>query len=280
MRVDGHQLILSDALDTVAGWPVAAAVGVRDAARVLATTGPDGQAFRWASVTKMLTATAVLVAVEEGIVDLDAPAGPPGSTLRHLLAHASGLSRDSDRVQAPPATRRVYSNRGIDVAAEALEAAAGMTFGEYLRAGVLEPLGMSATVLEGSPASGASGPLRDLLRFGGELMAPTLLSPATLAAATSVAFPGLDGVLPGFGHQSPNDWGLGFEIRSHKSPHWTGAANSPSTFGHFGLSGAFLWVDPAAGVACAGVAAEDFGPWAAAAWPALADAVLSACPPA
>ena len=62
--------------------------------------------------------------------------------------------------------------------------------------------------------------------------------------ATDVQFPGLSGVLPGFGSQRPNDWGLGFEIRDGKTPHWTGSANSGRTFGHFGQSGTFLWVDP------------------------------------
>jgi CubicO group peptidase (beta-lactamase class C family) len=93
--------------------------------------------------------------------------------------------------------------------------------------------------------------------------------------ATTVAFPGLDGVLPGFGRQRPNDWGLGFELRDAKSPHWTGATNSTATFGHFGRSGTFLWVDPVAGLACACVTNRDFGPWAAEAWPILSDAVVA-----
>jgi CubicO group peptidase (beta-lactamase class C family) len=89
-----------------------------------------------------------------------------------------------------------------------------------------------------------------------------------------VAFPGLVGVLPGFGRQDPNDWGLGPELRDHKSPHWTGSHNSPRTFGHFGQAGGFLWVDPEAGLACACLTDRPFGPWAAEAWPALADDVL------
>ena len=134
---------------------------------------------------------------------------------------------------------------------------------------------MAATELDGSPASGAIGPLVDLLSLGRELLAPTLIAAATMAEATSVAFPHLAGVLPGFGRQDPNDWGLGLELRDHKRPHWTGPANSPRTFGHFGQSGAFLWVDPAAGLACASLADRDFGPWAAEAWPRLSDAVLA-----
>ena len=99
------------------------------------------------------------------------------------------------------------------------------------------------------------------------MQAPTLLAPQLFAEASQVAYPGLDGVVPGFGMQRPNDWGLGFELRDGKAPHWTGQANSPATFGHFGRSGTFLWVDPAAGLACAAVTDRDFGPWAAEAWP-------------
>jgi CubicO group peptidase (beta-lactamase class C family) len=217
-----------------------------------------------------------MVAVEEGIVSLQDPVGPPGSTLSHVLAHASGLPFEGDRPVAPPAQRRVYSNRGIELAAAHLENAAGMPFAEYLSAGVLEPLSMGKTVLHGSPAHGARGPLSDLLALAGELLAPNLVSPATLRTTTSVAWPGLAGVLPGFGRQDPCDWGLGPEIRGHKTPHWTGDTNSPETFGHFGQSGSFLWVDPVAGLALAGLSSTDFGPWAKDAWPALSDAVLAA----
>jgi CubicO group peptidase (beta-lactamase class C family) len=90
-----------------------------------------------------------------------------------------------------------------------------------------------------------------------------------------VQFPGLVGVLPGFGRQEPNDWGLGFELRDAKSPHWTGSRNSPATFGHFGRSGTFLWVDPDAGLALACLTDLAFGDWASDAWPRLADDVLA-----
>ena len=69
-----------------------------------------------------------------------------------------------------------------------------------------------------SPASGARGPVRDLLAVAGELLSPRLVAPATLAVATAVAFAGLPGVLPGFGRYDPCDWGLGFEIRDAKAP--------------------------------------------------------------
>jgi CubicO group peptidase (beta-lactamase class C family) len=220
----------------------------------------------------------VLVAVEEGAVDWDTPAGPEGSTVRHLAAHASGLSFSDGVVQARPATRRIYSNVGFEVLGETIAAAAGMPFEQYLHEAVLVPLGMADTQLKGSPAAGAVATVDDLARFAAELQAPTLVHPATLQEATAVAFPGLDGVLPGFGRQKPNDWGLGFEIRDGKSPHWTGANSSPRTFGHFGQSGTFLWVDPDAGAACVVLTDRNFGPWAAEAWPAFTDGVLAALP--
>ena len=263
-----------EALRQIDAWGAPrAAVGVVSAEREVARHG-DPAPMPWASVTKLATALAALVAAEEGVVELDEAAGPPGSTVRHLLAHASGLAPDERKPLARPGERRIYSNAGFEVLAEMVAAAAEMPFGEYLCAGVLEPLGLAAA-LEGSPASGMRGALGDLLRLGRELLAPTLVAPETLAEATAVQFPGLGGVLPGFGRQDPNDWGLGFELRDEKCPHWTGERNSARTFGHFGRSGTFLWVDPEAGVACACLTEREFGDWAQDAWPRLSDAVLA-----
>jgi len=138
---------------------------------------------------------------------------------------------------------------------------------------VLEPLDMTAE-LRGSPAADLHGTLDDLLILAGELQRPSLIAPETLAEATTVQFPGLAGVLPEFGRMDPNDWGLGFELRDAKHPHWTGSRNSPRTFGHFGGSGTFLWVDPDAGLALGVLTNLEFGDWAKEAWPRLSDAVL------
>jgi CubicO group peptidase (beta-lactamase class C family) len=265
------------ALRLIDDWDVpTAAAGVVDTTGVVAQRGSIGQPMRLASVTKLLVAYAMLVALEEGTIELDEPAGPPGATVRHLLAHASGLDFDSDRVVAPVGRRRIYSNTGFEAAAGVLERTSGMSWAAYVHEAVCAPLGMTATALGGSPASGAAGPLDDLLRFGRELLAPTLITPRTLGEATAVQFPGLPGMLPGVGSFAENDWGLGFERRDGKSPHWTGTRNSPATFGHFGATGTFLWVDPPAGVAMASVSGRDFDRWALDAWPALSDAVLAA----
>src|SRR5437016_7127486 len=263
------------ALEAIDRWGArtAAACVVR-ADGPAAEHGPRDVALRWASVTKLLTGLAILVALEEGTVDLDEPAGPPGgSTLRHLLAHASGLPIDGEEPIAEPGRRRIYSNTGIELAARLLEQRAEMPFADYFAQAVVEPLGLSGR-LAGSPAHGYRGQLGDLLAVGRELLQPTLVAPETLDEATTVQFPGLDGVLPGLGRMEPNDWGLTFELRDAKSPHWTGSRNSERTFGHFGASGTFLWVDPDAGVACGVLTDQPFGDWAREAWPAFSDAVL------
>lgn len=268
-----------ESLRIIENWPVttAAAGLVRADGTVAGVHGPADHRFGLASVTKPLAAYAVLVAIEEGAVELDEPAGPEGSTVRHLLAHTSGLAFDGHRMMAKPGERRLYSNAGFEVLGDHIAKAADIPFPEYLRQAVLEPLGMASTQLDGtgSPAKDGVSTLADLLRFAAELQAPRLLAPQTVADATAVAFPGVKGVLPGYGHQSPNDWGLGFEIRDGKSPHWTGASSSPRTFGHFGQAGTFLWVDPDAQTACVALTDRAFGPWAIEAWPAFTDAVLS-----
>lgn len=132
-------------LDQLTAWPVqTAAAAVVDADGILDSCGPD-TLFAWASVTKLLTALTVLESVQRAVVDLDEPAGPPGSTVRHLLANASGIAPDDDATLARPGRRRSYSNRGFEVLAE------------------------------------------------------------FVAEAARPAFPGLAGVLPGFGRQDPND---------------------------------------------------------------------------
>ena len=264
-----------EALRAIDGWGArVAAAGVVAAGGDVATHGSVDVELPWASVTKLLTGLALLVALEEGTVDLDEPAGPPGATLRHLLAHASGLPVDGVEPIARPGRRRIYSNTGIELAAAHLERSAGMPFDRYFAHAVADPLGLCGR-LAGSPAHGYHGPLLDLLALGRELLAPSLVAPETLADATAVQFPGLSGVLPGLGRMEPNDWGLAFELRDAKSPHWTGSRNSQRTFGHFGASGTFLWVDPDAGLACGVLTDRPFGEWAREAWPAVSDAVLA-----
>ena len=264
------------ALAMMDSWPTSAvAIGVLDPRGRVHTRGPATWVTRLASVTKVLFTYALLVAIEEGTLALDDPIGQPGATVRHLLAHAGGYGFDGADPVAKPGTRRIYSNTAFELLGEVLTARSNMPTSAYVRDAVLEPLAMTATDLRGSPAHQAFGDVEDLLRFARELERPTLLDRATLTDATSVQFPGLRGVLPGFGIQNPMDWGLGFELHDRKSPHWMGETASPRAFGHFGGSGTYFMIDPDAHVAIACLTEHEFGPWAVSAWPALNNAILA-----
>ena len=283
-----------DALPVLAGFsfPVAVVASELDAdgrTRTLIEAGEVDEIFPFASVTKPIVAWSALVAVERGLLDLEAPAGAgtargsagagapvlPGATVRHLLAHTSGIAFDSDAVLAAPGTRRIYSNRGIELLGERLEEATATPLETWVETTVLEPLGMSSVLVPGSPAHSGEGSARDLAVFARELAAPRLVGADLAAEATSVAFPGLDGVLPGYGRQAPNDFGLGVEVRGRKHPHWTGSANSPATFGHFGQSGSFIWVDPVARRQAVFLGAQPFRRAHVTQWPELSDQILA-----
>lgn len=267
-----------NAFSVLSEWPVGrVSAGVLRPDGTLEFSGDPRASFDLASVTKPLTALAIMVAVEEGIVSLDEPIGPPGVTMRHLLSHASGLAPDQRRLLTEPNQRRIYSNSGIELAADAVATAADMDFATYLAEAVAEPLGMTATALTGSPAHGASSCVADLMAVAADLLRadPLLLDRATVDEMTSPAFGDLPGILPGYGLQEPNEWGLGVEIRGRKRPHWTGSTNSPRTFGHFGRAGTFIWIDPDARTACVVLTDREFGEWAQTRWPLLSDAVLA-----
>jgi CubicO group peptidase (beta-lactamase class C family) len=237
--------------------------------------GDADRAYDLASVTKLFTAVAVLVAVEEESLALDSEAGPEGATVEHLLAHASGLDFDTTKVIARPGTRRIYSNTGFEALGDALGLATDIPFATYAGEAVVDGLGLAGTAVGGSPAHGWRSTAGDVLALVDQVRRPTLLAPETVARATTVAFPGLSGVLPGVGRFDPLDWGLGFELRDGKAPHWTGTANSPRTAGHFGARGTFAWADPEADVSCVALTDRDFDDWALQAWPKLADLVLT-----
>lgn len=268
---------LERVLATIDGWGADhASAAVVGPDRVLATHGDPGRRSGWASVTKLVTALAVLMAAERGLLDLGDAAGPPGSTVRHLLAHASGLPFEGQATLAAPGTRRIYSNPAFDLLGPLVAGRAGGPFDEVLAGWILGPLGMRSTALVERPSDGLHGPLEDLSALAGEFLRPTLLRSQAFAAATTVAFPGLVGVVPGVGRFDPCDWGLGFELHDGKRPHWMAEANSPATFGHFGGAGTFLWVDPVADLAVVVLTDRGFGPWALDAWPVFSTAVLAA----
>jgi CubicO group peptidase (beta-lactamase class C family) len=261
------------ALRQIESWPVSfVAAGVVTGDARIETEGDASRIVRLASVSKPVAALAVLVAAEEGVVDLDEPAGPPGSTVRHLLAHASGLPFEGREPIAPPGRRRIYSNEGFRALASHLADRAEMPFADYVRAAICEPLGIALDP-SGDPAGGMHASLTDVLTIARELLEPTLVARETFDEMTAVQFPGLSGVLPDYGRFDPLDWGLGVQLNTRPAT-WMGTKASARAFGHFGGSGTFVWVDPARRVTCAALTDREFDEWAKEAWPKLSDAVL------
>ena len=224
----------------------------------------------------------MLVAVEEGIVALDDElpedfAGQSGVALRHLLSHAGGYPFNGTTPISRPERTRTYSNGGIELAAKLVAAASEMDFAEYLELAVFQQLGMANSALRGSAAHGVGSTVDDLVRFLSEVYAPTLLSSQTATAAVSVQYPTLGGILPGVGRYDECPWGLGFEVRGAKTPHWTGSRNAPGTYGHFGGAGTMMWTDRDAQLSLVALTDRPFEQWADGAlrlWPELSDAVL------
>ena len=266
-------------LDLTNEWPVPhVSAAVVRGGEVAVTTGDGARVQRLASISKPMTAWAILVAVEEGVVSLDDPVGQPGCTLRHLLAHAGGYPFEGEEPISPPERTRIYSNSGFSLAARAVEAATDMTFADYLHEALFAPLGMTSSVLRGSAAAGIRSNLVDTCRFVAEVMRPTLIHSSTAADALRTHYPTLAGIVPGVGRYAQCPWGLGFEVRGVKDPHWTGTDNSPRTVGHFGGSGTMFWIDPDVDLALVALADRDFDEWADVAlqvWPELSDAVIA-----
>ena len=270
---------MAAALDLTAGWPVPhVSAAVLRAGEVVATVGDPTRVQRLASISKPMAAWGILVAVEEGIVTLDQPAGQPGCTLRHLLAHAGGYPFEGEQPIAAPEVTRTYSNSGFSLAARTVEDAAGITFADYLHEAVFAPLAMTSSALRGSAATGVRSNLDDTCRFVAEVMRPTLLHESTAADAQRTHYPDLAGMVPGVGRYAQCPWGLGFEVRGDKTPHWTGTTNSPRTVGHFGGAGTMFWVDPERDLALVALADREFDEWSETAlrvWPELSDAVIA-----
>ena len=262
--------------ENLARWPVnRVAAAVVDPDGTVHRHGPTEAPFPLASITKLFTAMAALVAHEEETLPLDEPITAEEATAADLLAHSAGIAPDEPTPMTLPRTRRIYSTAAYDLLAHHIGTRAAIDFPDYLTEAVVEPLGLTATRLDGSAGAGINASVDDLLRLAAAWSTPVLIDESTLARATTPHLPDLPGVLPGFGRQDPNPWGLGPEIRGHKDPHWTSPHNAEATFGHFGQTGTMLWIDPVAGITAVALTDRPFGDWAMEAWPRFATEVLT-----
>jgi CubicO group peptidase (beta-lactamase class C family) len=273
--------------------------------------------FALASLTKPLVAAACMVALEEGLLDLDAHVRD-GFTLRHLLSHCAGLPEAGLRWQEPPefppGTERWYSNGGYVQAARLLEAASGMRAAAYLHEAVLAPLGMDASLglaaadarraarvwqpgrygedelfnserfrRDGPPQGGGFATARAYGRFLSCLLAHgaadggALLAPETADEMLAPQFGPLPGGVSGVGEWAELCWGLGFDVRGRREPHWSGRALSPRSSSHFGASGTLAWIDPERGLGLVVLANRGtYAGWWREPWAALGTAVTAA----
>ena len=258
-------------LDTLKYWPaehIAASVLAPD---VIAEFGDRTRQFRLMSVTKLLTTWAVMVAVEEGIFELDDDLGPERSTVRHLMSHASGVAFGRPVVEKPVEQRRIYSSAGMDIVADKIAAEAGMPFAQYLDEAVLQPLGMTDTYLEGSAGHGGVSTVADVEKFAAEIFDPQLLHADTVDEIFTEQFPELDGVVPGYGMMRPSHWGIGFAMFGGGTPNkparlWFGDNMPADMAGHFGQSGTFMWIHRSTRRAAIVLTDRDFGEWAKPLW--------------
>ena len=256
-------------------FPHPALVGVTGPDVTLAVQGDAQAVMPLASVTKLLTVWGAFIAVERELIDLDEPAGPEGATVLNLLDHTSGLPMEGDRPLAQPGKRRIYSNAGIEALAAHIADAAGMPFADWMLREVTRPLGMERTDVTGRASADARSCIEDLLIFGREVLRPTLIPPALRDLALTVSHPGLRGVVPGYGSFEDCQWGLGFELKGVKSPHWLADSFPPGTAGHFGALGSFLFIDRSRDLAAAFLSGVPFDDEHKRLWPALTEEIAT-----
>lgn len=242
-----------------------ASASLPQSCHLLGTWGDQDKVYPWMSVTKLVTSRTILGAVENGVLDLDQPLShlsgvsePRPVSVADLLAHRSGLDYEKREFTRATHSRRVYSNSGYEILGELLSQRSGVSFTTWVAEMVFSPLGIKRK-MRGSPAWGMHGSLRELLAFAFEAACPRFLSRELFAAWSRSDGMVLPGVVPGYGFHRDNAWGLGCEIRATKDPHWTLPDSSPDTYGHFGQSGSFLWIDPAAHLGAVFLGQEPFG---------------------
>ena len=256
---------------------------------------PERTIYDIASLTKVVaTTTAAMLLVEDGRVELDAPVsrylpaftggGKDAVTMRHLLAHTSGLPAWAPggtlgafvgaELDAAPGERMVYSDVGFVVLWAALEKAAGEPLPGLLERRVYGPLGMASTgfgplddCVRCSPTrTRADGtPVRGIVhdpiarKLGGVAGNAGLFSTAgdlSRFAAMLAGGGALEGVrvlreetVRAFAERQPGaaERALGWETPKSNGTGAAGTTMSRTAFGHTGFTGTSLWVDPERG---------------------------------
>ncbi len=259
------------------------AIAVIDAGGNYHYVGSASGRYAFASVTKLFSTYVVADAVLSGFISfedvIDDPYFDKGDvTLADLMSHASGV-RPVPLECFEPRQKRIYTNEAFQYAGDFLirrlgRQFKGVTVGQLFEEGLGSHL--STTIdIAGSCANSATGTFDDLVKFLAEMRIPTFLDRQMHEFLVTPHCEDLPGILPGWGHYDRNLFGIGYEIKGEKSPHWSGACSSSSTFGHFGQSGTFVFHDPMHSVSVACVTNEAFGPWAKEAYPQMCDEIYA-----
>jgi CubicO group peptidase (beta-lactamase class C family) len=171
------------------------------------------------------------------------------------------MSNDNETLfLAKPEEKRIYSIAGYRVIAKVLENQLSISFPTLVKDLILnncELFDMSPPV---TGDSGLKGTIEGLYKLSKRLLLADIpgISAESLKKSTSNHFGVSLGVVPGIGFYSDNSWGLGFEIKGKKTGHWMPKCASLETFGHFGRSGAFFFVDPLNLIAFSGISRYGF----------------------
>ncbi|MFQ3632006.1 serine hydrolase domain-containing protein [Roseiflexus sp.] len=216
---------------------------------------------------------------------------------------------------APPGSKVEYSNVGYGLLGLIIEEVSRTPFATFMREHVIAPAGLHDTWLappddlfprivhvEGTldpgssterfnsvyarrqthPAGSVLSTARDVARFfqifldNGMCDGRAVLAPATARLMITNQTAGLRGGIEGFMTWNECAWGLGFDLRGNKHPHFSGEYTSPSTFGHTGVSGVFAWADPALDLVCVMLANRTlFSLWHASCWSRFSTAVTA-----
>lgn len=216
----------------------------------------------------------------------------------------------------PVGSKVEYSNVGYGILGLIVEAISGQTFPQYMREQLFEPIGMQRAYLappaecyakivhvagtnepgsrferfnsdfarqQTHPAGHVIGSAQDVARFfqlflaDGQLDQRQIIAPATAQLMRTNQTAGLAGGIEGFMTWDSCAWGLGFDLRGVKQPHFSGEYSSAATFGHTGVAGTFAWADPSRDLICVMLANRMlYNRWNTPHWSRYSTAVIAA----
>jgi CubicO group peptidase (beta-lactamase class C family) len=256
--------VSSHLVDDWPGSPAFVVLRFRDGVIQRVHEGGDLDEVRpWASVSKMAVALAFGVEIDWGFHTHSETVGPRGANFANLLSHSSGLGLEEGNPTVPIATKRVYSNYGVDYAVRAIVGEGSAA--DWLENRVFQPLGMTTTALVDRPAAGVNGSTNDMANLAVSWLRPDGITHETRDRLIRPYLPDLAGIVPGFGRFTPCPWGIGPEVRGNKE-HWMGDW-PPASFGHFGQSGSLMLLNTDEGIGVVATSTEPFGSWAVNLWP-------------